>query len=162
MSIDYINAKLRMKILALPPNLTRQTRWRCWRRGWSRRRSSSGWRCRCGAWSGHRPEWSCLGGTQDQFNKRCLFIKIMQQIGILRILPVFTLLIASLLISLKSSRMSTTKPNEYVFIFWRNFWSRKCLDFWRSERRAYLRDCHQSEQEKWPEYHSCVIHQIET
>ena len=52
------------KILTWPQNLTRQTRWRCWQRGWSPLRSSSGWRCRCGAWSDPRPGWSCLHKTQ--------------------------------------------------------------------------------------------------
>ena len=46
--------------LTLPLNQSHQTRWQCWRRDWSRRRSSSGWRCRCGAWSGRRPGWSSL------------------------------------------------------------------------------------------------------
>ena len=96
-----------------------------------------------------------VGSKINWINAACFF-KIMQQ-RILRILPVFTLLIASLLISLKSSRMSTTNPNEYDFIFWGNFWSRKCLDFWRSGRRACLPGFRPSEREKPLECRSLKI-----
>ena len=93
--------------LTLPLNQSHQTRWQCWRRDWSRRRSSSGWRCRCGAWSGRRPGWSSLQfGCRHCFCQKRIMVR-----------PVLTLLIANLLISLKSPRMSTTKPDKYIVKF---------------------------------------------